>query len=196
MIAELGHFALILAFVLAVAQATLPFWGAMRNDPRMIAVAGPAAVTQFLLVGLAFAALVHAYIVSDFSLLNVVENSHSQKPLLFKITGTWGNHEGSMLLWVLILALFGALVAAFGRNLPDRLKALPSRFQEKPVKIQLRPHSSSSQKAAKARTRLFPAGQNRARRATRAVKRPKPRAIASRAKGTIQPKAAASTSRA
>ncbi|MCB1494174.1 MAG: heme lyase CcmF/NrfE family subunit [Bauldia sp.] len=124
MIAELGHFALILAFVLAVAQATLPFWGAMRNDPRMIAVAGPAAVTQFLLVGLAFAALVHAYIVSDFSLLNVVENSHSQKPLLFKITGTWGNHEGSMLLWVLILALFGALVAAFGRNLPDRLKAL------------------------------------------------------------------------
>ena len=124
MIAELGHFALILAFVLAVAQATLPFWGALRGDPRLIAVAGPAAVTQFLLVGLAFAALVHAYIVSDFSLLNVVENSHSQKPLLFKITGTWGNHEGSMLLWVLILALFGAMVAAFGRNLPDKLKAL------------------------------------------------------------------------
>jgi cytochrome c-type biogenesis protein CcmF len=67
---------------------------------------------------------VHAYIVSDFSLLNVVENSHSSKPLLYKITGVWGNHEGSMLLWVLILALFGALVAAFGNNLPDKLKAL------------------------------------------------------------------------
>ncbi|MCB1488853.1 MAG: heme lyase NrfEFG subunit NrfE, partial [Bauldia sp.] len=98
MIAELGHFALVLAFVLAVAQSTLPFWGALRGDPRLTAVAGPAAVTQFLLVGIAFAALVHAYIVSDFSLLNVAENSHSQKPLLFKITGTWGNHEGSMLL--------------------------------------------------------------------------------------------------
>jgi len=124
MIAELGHFALVLAFVIALAQSTIPFWGAMRGDRQMAAVAGPAALTQFLLVGIAFAALVHAYVVSDFSLLNVVENSHSQKPLLFKITGTWGNHEGSMLLWVLILALFGALVAAFGRNLPDKLKAL------------------------------------------------------------------------
>ncbi|MEP0323901.1 heme lyase CcmF/NrfE family subunit [Bauldia litoralis] len=124
MIAELGHFALILALVLAAVQSVLPFWGAMTDDRRLIAVAGPAAVTQFLLVGLSFAALVHAYIVSDFSVLNVVENSHSQKPLLYKITGTWGNHEGSMLLWVLILALFGAMVAAFGRNLPDRLKAL------------------------------------------------------------------------
>jgi len=124
MIAELGHFALVLAFVMALAQSTIPFWGALRGDRQMAAVATPAALTQFLLVGIAFAALVHAYMVSDFSLLNVVENSHSQKPLLFKITGTWGNHEGSMLLWVLILALFGALVAAFGRNLPDKLKAL------------------------------------------------------------------------
>ncbi len=124
MIAELGHFALVLAFAMALVQSTIPFWGARHGDARMIAVAPPAAITQFLLVGLAFAALVHAHVVSDFSLLNVVENSHSQKPLLYKITGVWGNHEGSMLLWVLILALFGALVAAFGRNLPDRLKAL------------------------------------------------------------------------
>ena len=122
--AELGHFALVLALVLALAQSTIPFAGALRRDPRLMAVAGPAAVTQFLLIGIAFAALVQAYVLSDFSVLNVVENSHSAKPLLFKITGVWGNHEGSMLLWVLILALFGALVAAFGGNLPDRLKAL------------------------------------------------------------------------
>ncbi|HZP20901.1 MAG TPA: heme lyase CcmF/NrfE family subunit [Bauldia sp.] len=124
MIAELGHFALILALALALLQSSVPFVGAWRNDGRLTAVAGPVALTQFLFVGLAFAALVHAHMVSDFSLLNVVENSHSQKPLLYKITGVWGNHEGSMLLWVLILALFGALVAAFGRNLPERLKAL------------------------------------------------------------------------
>ena len=124
MIAELGHFALVLALVLALFQSAVPFWGAHRDDARLIAVAPAAAVMQFLLVGLAFAALIHAYVVSDFSLLNVVENSHSAKPLLYKVTGVWGNHEGSMLLWVLILSLFGGLVAAFGGNLPDRLKAL------------------------------------------------------------------------
>ena len=124
MIAELGHFALILALALALAQSAIPFIGAMRGDPRLMAVAGPAAVTQFLLIGIAFAALINAYVLSDFSVLNVAENSHSMKPLLYKITGVWGNHEGSMLLWVLILALFGAMVAAFGGNLPDRLKAL------------------------------------------------------------------------
>jgi cytochrome c-type biogenesis protein CcmF len=124
MTVELGHFALILALAIALAQSTIPFWGAMSRDARLMAVGGPAAITQFLLVGLAFVALIHAYVQSDFSLLNVVENSHSSKPLLYKVTGTWGNHEGSMLLWVLILALFGAMVAAFGGNLPDRLKAL------------------------------------------------------------------------
>jgi cytochrome c-type biogenesis protein CcmF len=124
MIPELGHFALVLALGLALVQSTVPLYGALRNDARLEAVAGPAAVMQFLLVGLAFAALVQAYVVSDFSLANVVENSHSAKPLLYKITGVWGNHEGSMLLWVLILALYGALVAAFGSNLPERLKAL------------------------------------------------------------------------
>jgi cytochrome c-type biogenesis protein CcmF len=124
MIVELGHFALVLALALALVQSSVPFWGAMRRDPRLIAVAPSAAITQFLLVGLAFAALVNAHVASDFSLVNVVENSHSAKPLLYKVTGVWGNHEGSMLLWVLILALFGALVAAFGQNLPDRLKAL------------------------------------------------------------------------
>src|SRR6202011_4109685 len=123
MIVELGHFALVLALALALVQSSVPFWGAMRGDARLIAVAPPAAITQFLLVGLAFAALVNAHVASDFSLVNVVENSHSAKPLLYKVTGVWGNHEGSMLLWVSILALFGGLVAAFGNNLPLSLRA-------------------------------------------------------------------------
>ncbi|HVY20493.1 MAG TPA: heme lyase CcmF/NrfE family subunit [Bauldia sp.] len=124
MISELGHFALVLALGLALVQSVVPFAGALRNDARLQAIATPAALTQFLFVGLAFAALVHAYVVSDFSVANVVENSNSAKPLLYKVTGVWSNHEGSMLLWVLILALFGALVAAFGTNLPEKLKAL------------------------------------------------------------------------
>ena len=124
MIPELGHFALVLALFLALVQSTVPFYGALAGDRRLTAVAAPAALTLFLLVGISFAALVQAHIVSDFSVLNVAENSNSKLALLYKITGVWGNHEGSMLLWVLILALFGALVAAFGANLPDRLKAL------------------------------------------------------------------------
>src|SRR5215210_4416141 len=124
MIVELGHFALVLALALALVQSAVPLWGALVHDRRLMAVAGPAAVTLFLLVGLAFAALIQAYVASDFSVVNVAENSHSTKPLLYKVTGAWGNHEGSMLLWVLILALFGAMVAAYGRNLPERLKAL------------------------------------------------------------------------
>ncbi|SOB96928.1 heme lyase CcmF/NrfE family subunit [Stappia indica] len=123
MIIEIGHFALILAFVLSVLQSVVPVWGAVKGDRRLMAVAPPVAGMQFLLVGIAFAALMQAYMVSDFSVLNVVENSHSAKPILYKITGVWGNHEGSLLLWVLILVLFGALVAAFGRNIPMELKA-------------------------------------------------------------------------
>jgi cytochrome c-type biogenesis protein CcmF len=124
MIAEFGHFALILALGVAIVQSTLPFAGALRHDGRLIAIGAPAAITCFLLVGLAFAVLANAYVTSDFSLANVIENSNSAQPLLYKITGVWGNHEGSMLLWVLILTLFGAVVAAFGMNLPERLKAL------------------------------------------------------------------------
>jgi hypothetical protein len=80
-------------------------------------------VTVFFLVLVSFAVLTVAYVASDFSVVNVYENSHSAKPLLFKITGVWGNHEGSMLLWVLILVFFGALVGVFGGNLPDDLRA-------------------------------------------------------------------------
>lgn len=123
MIIEIGHFALILAFVLSVLQSVVPVWGAVKGDRRLMAVAPPVAGMQFLLVGIAFAVLMQAYMVSDFSVVNVIENSHSAKPTLYKITGVWGNHEGSLLLWVLILVLFGALVAAFGRNIPMELKA-------------------------------------------------------------------------
>jgi cytochrome c-type biogenesis protein CcmF len=123
MTAEIGHYALVLALALAFVQATVPLFGARTNDRVLMAVAGPTAVAQFAFVSLAFAALVSCYVHSDFSVINVFENSHSAKPLIYKITGVWGNHEGSMLLWVLILTLFGALVAGFGRNLPIRLKA-------------------------------------------------------------------------
>ncbi len=120
---ETGHFALVLAFALALVQFVLPLVGSRTGDARLMATAGPVAVTGFAMTAIAFAALTASYVLSDFSVLNVFENSHSQKPLLYKFTGTWGNHEGSMLLWVLILTFFGALVAAFGRNLPATLRA-------------------------------------------------------------------------
>ncbi|GMG84750.1 heme lyase CcmF/NrfE family subunit [Paralimibaculum aggregatum] len=123
MIVELGHFALTLALAVALFQAAVPLYGAGRGWVDWMRAAAPAALVQFLLVGIAFAALTHAFVTSDFSLRIVYENSHSLKPALYKFTGTWGNHEGSMLLWVLILALFGGLVAAFGRRLPLGLKA-------------------------------------------------------------------------
>ena len=123
MIVELGHFALILALLVAVVQVVVPAFGASIRDERMMRVAEPAAVSQLLLIAIAFFALMHAYVTSDFSVLNVAENSHSTKPLIYKMAGVWGNHEGSMLLWVLILALFGAAVAVFGNNLPPTLKA-------------------------------------------------------------------------
>ncbi|HLQ92350.1 MAG TPA: heme lyase CcmF/NrfE family subunit [Xanthobacteraceae bacterium] len=123
MIAELGHYALVLALVLALVQVCVPFYGARRNDLALMGVAGPTAIAQFFFVAFAFVALVACYVQSDFSVTNVYENSHSAKPLIYKISGVWGNHEGSMILWVLILSVFGALVALFGDNLPARLKA-------------------------------------------------------------------------
>ncbi|MBZ9996058.1 MULTISPECIES: heme lyase CcmF/NrfE family subunit [unclassified Mesorhizobium] len=120
---ETGHFALVLAFALSLVQTIVPLFGARLSNQRLMAVGGPVAVTGFALTALSFAALASAYASSDFSLANVWENSHSLQPLIYKITGTWGNHEGSMLLWVLILTFFGALVAAFGSNLPATLRA-------------------------------------------------------------------------
>ena len=123
MITELGHFALILAFLVACVQATIPLIGAYKRWPGWMALAEPAATIQFLLTAVAFAALTWAFVTSDFSLRLVVLNSHTDKPMLYKVTGVWGNHEGSMLLWVLIVTLFGAAVAWFGSNLPPSLRA-------------------------------------------------------------------------
>ena len=123
MIAELGHYALVLACALALIQALVPAWGARTGDGVLMGVAGTTAPAQLLFVAAAFAALAWCYATSDFSVANVFQNSHSAQPFVYKLTSVWGNHEGSMLLWVLILALFGALVAAFGGNLPPTLKA-------------------------------------------------------------------------
>jgi cytochrome c-type biogenesis protein CcmF len=122
-IAEAGHYALVLALGLALIQSSVPMLGARWGDPALMNVARSTALAQFLFVALSFAALVTLHVTSDFSVVNVFENSHSLQPLIYKITGVWGNHEGSMLLWVLILALFGGLVAAFGNNLPLSLRA-------------------------------------------------------------------------
>lgn len=123
MIAELGHYALVLAFGLALVQGTLPLWGAARRDPVLMALAPSVATAQLAALTLAFAALIHAFVVSDFSVALVASGSHSTKPLLYKISGAWGNHEGSLVLWVWILALFGGAVALFGRNLPEGFRA-------------------------------------------------------------------------
>ena len=123
MIPEIGQFALALAFTVALVQGTLPLAGAHAGRGDWMALARPAALVQALFVFTAFLSLVAAHVTDDFSVANVAANSHSMKPLLYKISGVWGNHEGSMLLWVLILSLFGALVAAFGTNLPTTLKA-------------------------------------------------------------------------
>ncbi len=123
MYAELGHFALILAFAVSIVQAVVPLVGAEKGWASWMAVAAPAATAQFILTAMAFAALTYAFVVSDFSLKLVTDNSHTLKPMIYKISGVWGNHEGSMLLWMLILTLFGACAAWFGGNLPRPLQA-------------------------------------------------------------------------
>lgn len=123
MFVEIGHFALALALGVAVVQTIVPLWGVSRNDPALAAVGPAAAIACFLLVALSFGYLMASYVVSDFSVENVAANSHSTQPLIYKLTAVWGNHEGSMLLWVLILVLFGALVALSRRSLPPKLRA-------------------------------------------------------------------------
>ncbi|MEO1563519.1 MAG: heme lyase CcmF/NrfE family subunit [Pseudomonadota bacterium] len=123
MFSEIGHFALALALMVALVQSILPILGASRGDALLMRSAATTSVVQAGLISLAFAALVQAFVTSDFSILNVVQNSHSAKPMIFKISASWGSHEGSLLLWVLILAIFGAAVSLFGGNLPDGLKA-------------------------------------------------------------------------
>lgn len=123
MIVELGHFVLILAFVISIIQVLFPLWGSYSHNERLISLAEPAATSQFILLLAAFMALTYAFVTSDFSVANVYENSHSLKPMLYKVSGVWGNHEGSLLFWSLILALFGACVAWFGKGLSPLLRA-------------------------------------------------------------------------
>src|ERR1700744_3167905 len=122
MIAELGAFALVLAWVLSVAQSSLSVAARMRGQAALRGAGEGAAVAAALCIALAFFCLMACFIRSDFSVLNVAENSSTAQPLFYKATATWGSHEGSMMLWCLVLTGFGAIVALGGRDLPWRLK--------------------------------------------------------------------------
>jgi len=123
MIPEIGHFALILALLVALAQGIVPMLGAARRDAVLMSVAVPAARTQFALVALAFACLAYAFVTSDFSVANVAEHSNSHLPAHYRFAATWGSHEGSLLLWSLMLAGWGFAVTLFSRHLPQTLRA-------------------------------------------------------------------------
>ena len=129
MIAELGQFALILAFVVALAQSVLTLVGLKLGDPVIHAYARAGALTQFVLLAAAFACLTVLFAMSDFSALVVAENSHTDKPLIYKLTGVWGNHEGSMLLWALILAAYTAALALAAKPVEARLISLTFSVQ-------------------------------------------------------------------
>ena len=123
MIPELGHFALIVALLTALTQSVLPLIGATRRDARLLAIAKPAARAQFVLVAFAFVCLAVSFATSDFSVENVAQNSNTQLPLEYRIAATWGSHEGSLLLWVLMLTGWASAVTFFSRNLPAVLLA-------------------------------------------------------------------------
>jgi cytochrome c-type biogenesis protein CcmF len=123
MIPEIGSFALILALLVALVQGTLPLIGAQRGIPAWIALARPASATLFLLIAVAFSCLTASFINNDFSVLYVVQHSNSKLPIEYRIAGVWGGHEGSLLLWVQMLALWALAVAAFSRSLPDDMVA-------------------------------------------------------------------------
>jgi cytochrome c-type biogenesis protein CcmF len=123
MIPELGHFALALAVALAFAQGVIGVFAPGLRDPRTMRAAPALALSHFLAIGAAFLALIYAGVVSDFTVENVADFSSAEVPLIYRISGTWGNHDGSMVLWCFILSLCGATVAAFGGGLPASLRA-------------------------------------------------------------------------
>lgn len=129
MIVELGHLSLILALMVSVATILFSFEGARRGHAASIAWSPKLSIIQFVLVSMAFAALTYAYVTSDFSVLNVALHSHTEKPLIYKISGVWGNHEGSLLFWALVLTLYGAAVSVFGKSLTPSFKARALGFQ-------------------------------------------------------------------
>jgi cytochrome c-type biogenesis protein CcmF len=123
MIPELGNFALILALLLALIQGTLPIIGAARGIPSWIALARPVVQGQFVFVAIAFFCLAYSFVTSDFSVINVVQNSNSKLPLEYRFAATWGSHEGSLLLWTMMLATWSVAVSIFSRHLPNDMVA-------------------------------------------------------------------------
>ena len=123
MIPELGHFSLIVALLLAVVQGTLPLIGAQTASAPLMAVARPAAFGQLVFVALAFSSLAYSFLTNDFSVKNVASNSFSQLPPVYRLTATWGSHEGSMLLWVLMLAGWTAALTVLSGHLPAQIRA-------------------------------------------------------------------------
>lgn len=123
MIPEIGNFALILALLLALTQGTLPIIGAARGIPSWIALARPVVQGQFVFVSIAFACLAYSFVTSDFSVLNVATNSNTELPVQYRFAATWGSHEGSLLLWVLMMAGWSVAVSVFSRHLPDEMVA-------------------------------------------------------------------------
>src|SRR3989454_10432632 len=123
MIPEIGQFALIMALLLALTQATIPLIGAQRGNRSWIAVAAPAGQAQFIFIAIAFCCLGYSFITNDFSVLNVATNSNSQLPLHYRLAATWGSHEGSLLLWTLMLGLWTVAVSLFSKHLPNEMLA-------------------------------------------------------------------------
>jgi len=123
MIPEIGHFSLIVALSFAFVLATLPLIGVYKNNPAFIRLAKPAAFGQFAFMAFSFACLIYAFTVNDFSVKYVAANSNTQLPMIFKVSATWGAHEGSLLLWALILALWTLAAGFFSQSLPENLRA-------------------------------------------------------------------------
>ncbi|MGB0712868.1 MAG: heme lyase CcmF/NrfE family subunit [Gammaproteobacteria bacterium] len=123
MIPELGHFALILALFISILLSTVPIYGAARGIPGWIALARPAARVQFLLILFSYLALTWAFIQNDFSVAYVANNGNTATPLIYKISGVWGAHEGSLLLWVLTLSTWTVAVSIFSRSVPEQVVA-------------------------------------------------------------------------
>src|SRR5262245_65585740 len=121
MVPEIGQFALIIALLLALTQATLPLLGASKGNSNWIDVAAPAGQAQFIFVAIAFSCLGYSFISNDFSVLNVATNSNSQLPLHYRLAATWGSHEGSLLLWTLMLSLWTVAVSLFSKHLPNEM---------------------------------------------------------------------------
>ena len=123
MVPELGNFSLVLALCLALTLGVVPMVGAFRNDQRLMAVARPLAQGQFLFVAFAFACLIYSFVASDFSVLNVATNSNTKLPVHYRVAASWGSHEGSLLLWVLMLSGWTFAVSQFSKNLPQEVLA-------------------------------------------------------------------------